>query len=545
MIAVVSLASLPACLASQPPPVRRVVGGRVRTGAWISPYAYEVFVRAELARVSGQLPRAIELSREAIASAPDDPFLLAHLADVLAEAGRLDAAADVLRRSLVEHPSSEALHLSQGDLRWRNGDPEGALRAYGEASRVAPRSDEGPRAMADALERLGRVGEAELVLARFVRRGRPTPALARARLRLAALRGDHETIAAALRSLGRSGGGRRSDLRALARGARLDDPALATTLYRFLVRNAPDDAALRIEALRFALDLGDTATIETLRSTTTALPATLEARALLAIGDPEAALRLLDEHLALPLPPSGAPADVDLLEARALRGRALMLAGRDREAIRALSSVQAGTAPYAVSRVTLADVLARVSGPPSAIASLRAASSAAPSDPDVTWALVRRVREAGDEAGAAALVAEVAGADRALVEARWADLIGDVPRAAAAWRRVSPDRVGLVERQRVLAERAAAEQRGREAAIRLERAAGWAPLDAPLAARAAEILWEHDPARATAVARDGLTIAGAHPLVLRRLEAIASRSVPRRSDGPPPLSARRRGPRSP
>ncbi|MBZ0115812.1 MAG: tetratricopeptide repeat protein, partial [Sandaracinaceae bacterium] len=123
--------------------VTRTVGGRVRTGPFVSPYAYEHFVRAELANIQGNL-RAAELEyRRARTGPTDDPLLIARLADVVDRLGREAEALALLDQGEALDPSAEAVWMARGRIAERHGHSDLAIEAYARAAAVAPGSEQG------------------------------------------------------------------------------------------------------------------------------------------------------------------------------------------------------------------------------------------------------------------------------------------------------------------------------------------------------------------------------------------------------------------
>lgn len=231
------------------PAVTRIVGGERREEHFVSPYAYEQFVRGELAAAEGDLPAAAAAFRRARAGPEDDPYVIARLADVLDRMGQRAEAQRVLDEGLALDPRSEAVYLTRGRIAERHGDEAAALAAYHRAEQSAPRSARAPLALARMLREHGDLGRSEAVLRRYLSRvGSKSPGALRALLELALVRRDREAAVRAARALlrvapARADVVRRTARMLLARG----DPVVAADLLDTLPRSeAP--VALRVRA---------------------------------------------------------------------------------------------------------------------------------------------------------------------------------------------------------------------------------------------------------------------------------------------------------
>jgi Tfp pilus assembly protein PilF len=130
------------------------------------------FGRAYAYSETGDLARAEEMYREALAVAPDDPRALVNLGMVLTKEGKLDEAEKALREALARDPG-------YGSFVWNNlalarlarGENEEALRFFQEALAVDPNDPDVYANAGNVLLSLGRLDEA---LARYdeaLRRG--------------------------------------------------------------------------------------------------------------------------------------------------------------------------------------------------------------------------------------------------------------------------------------------------------------------------------------------------------------------------------------
>jgi tetratricopeptide (TPR) repeat protein len=160
--------SASACQGRGPlPTVPRTLEGQTRTSSFVPPFAYEAYVRGELALAKGAFDEAAAQLELATAAPEEDPFLLSRLAYAQARAGQPREAEQSLEHALKLDPCSEAVFLTRGELSEQAGDLERAKQAYARASECAPQSTRGPLAHARVLERAGQPSEAVEVLSRF------------------------------------------------------------------------------------------------------------------------------------------------------------------------------------------------------------------------------------------------------------------------------------------------------------------------------------------------------------------------------------------
>ncbi len=168
--------------------ITRRVGGQEREGIFVSPFSYEHFVRGELAYLAGDLRLALEEYQLARAGPEDDPLLIARIAEVLDRLDRERDALAILEQGEALDPRSELVWLTRGRIHERHDRIEEAAHAYSRAASFAPRSEQGPIALAALLRAHGDPEEADAVLERYLERGQGAGA-ARARLALALERG--------------------------------------------------------------------------------------------------------------------------------------------------------------------------------------------------------------------------------------------------------------------------------------------------------------------------------------------------------------------
>lgn len=394
MRVVASLALLGACHPAVPSTVVRVMDGEPREGAFVSPYAYEHFLRAELAAARGDDASAAESYELARLGPSDDALVAARQAEALDRLGRIERADAVLAEAEALDPRSEAVALARSRIAERRGDIELALREAVRATELAPRSTEAWRRLAALLADTERATE---VLARL---GDDALAL-RARLAIAITRGDAREAEAALEALSRVAPIGRDELArtielALAEGRVM----LASHLAERLAEGPDGSVASAGSAADGAIASAGTAADGAVASAGSAAAA-LRARAWLAAG------RNVEAEGVLSL---GSPGAFGGPRAMA---ELWLAAGRpDRAAELAREALSLGDAR---ARVVLAEALVAL-GEPVAAAEEAARVPPEATDRDEAWAILRR---ALDDAGAAGLAAELgARAGTAAVESR-------------------------------------------------------------------------------------------------------------------------------
>lgn len=190
--------TLVACATPAAPAPRVPARQRTTAPRFASPYTYEWFVRAELARASGDLAAAIQAYRAALAGSEEDSYVLARLGSALDEAGDHAGALQVLNDAMERDSGSEAVWLARAELFERSGAVVDAFDALEHAAEVAPSSARGPLALAKLLERQGQSERAKAVLADYRKRLADVDAdVDRLDLDAALLTGDPEAVFAA------------------------------------------------------------------------------------------------------------------------------------------------------------------------------------------------------------------------------------------------------------------------------------------------------------------------------------------------------------
>jgi predicted TPR repeat methyltransferase len=114
-----------------------------------------------LARQSGDLPRALELSGRAVALQPDSPIFLAARGGALAEAGRLAEAVAALSRAVALRPADAMGRRNLGQALCALGRAAEALPYLRQAAALAPADAETLLALAHGLREAGEAGAAE------------------------------------------------------------------------------------------------------------------------------------------------------------------------------------------------------------------------------------------------------------------------------------------------------------------------------------------------------------------------------------------------
>jgi tetratricopeptide (TPR) repeat protein len=127
---------------------------------FVPPFAYEAYVRGELALAANEPERAVLQFELATAAPEEDAFLLSRLAEAQARSGDHEGA----RRSLAEaervDACQEEIWLTRGRWAEAAGDRAGAEAAYERARGCAPWSERAKLALYRALKAAGREAEA-------------------------------------------------------------------------------------------------------------------------------------------------------------------------------------------------------------------------------------------------------------------------------------------------------------------------------------------------------------------------------------------------
>ncbi|MBU8538513.1 methyltransferase domain-containing protein [Roseomonas tokyonensis] len=116
---------------------------------------------AVAARQGGDLPAALALSAEALASQPASPVFLANRGAILAEAGQLEPAIAALREALARRPADATTLRNLGQALCAAGQAAAALAPLRQAVQLAPQAPEPWLALAHALREAGEPGAAE------------------------------------------------------------------------------------------------------------------------------------------------------------------------------------------------------------------------------------------------------------------------------------------------------------------------------------------------------------------------------------------------
>lgn len=283
------VSALVACRAG-PYPVTRVMGGERRAGVFVSPYAYEHFVRAELAAAHGDDELAVNEYRLARAGSVDDAYVIARLAGALMRLLRLEEADAALAEGDVVDPESEAIAVARGDLYRMRSDDEAAVASYVRAAELAPSSDTPIFRLAALLESTGAAGRALEALA-----SGSSPARLRAALAIAVARRDAASAGRIAERLSRIAPVYAADIAEAAQLALTEGrPILALHLLRHPLLGENRLLPLRARAL-LAAGRSEEAEVLVVGSSDRAIPeATERASLLLAVGRADLALEIAE-----------------------------------------------------------------------------------------------------------------------------------------------------------------------------------------------------------------------------------------------------------
>lgn len=309
--------------------IERTLGGVVRPGPFVPPYAYEHYVRGELALASSDFGLAASEFELARSGADDDPLLCAREAIALHHSGDARGAARVIEEGLALDPRSEAVLLAAGTIAEAGGELDTALQHYEGALAAAPRSIIAIEALVSLLDRMGDPERAAHVLSRHADASRVEIAVT-----LALAEGEVDRAMRLFRLSERIS----RTLRVRTANALLEvrRPVLAAEVLAALGPDAPRTSEERRVRIATAAALRDDETAEALL----ALPLTgdveeelSDARAFLVLGRAERA-----EALAV-----SAAETAPSLEADIVLANALLADGRFSEAASLAASVPAGS----------------------------------------------------------------------------------------------------------------------------------------------------------------------------------------------------------
>ncbi len=225
-----------------PFPVTRALAGETVEGVYVSPYAYEHYIRGERAFELGRYEEAATEFELARTGPSDDVYVIARLAEAQSLLGNDRGAERTLAEGDRLAPESEALALARGSIAERAEDLPGALQHYRRAHRFAPRSVEPVLAQARVFSAMSRQAQAARVLRRYARDGdnrtEHRVEVARAELELAVTTGSGINEAAtALLELSPASA---EDLRRAARAALPSSPAVCAGLMELLEERERD-----------------------------------------------------------------------------------------------------------------------------------------------------------------------------------------------------------------------------------------------------------------------------------------------------------------
>jgi len=262
--------------------IPRTLGGQPRVGQFVPPFAYEAYVRGELALSRGDANAAIRAFELAAAAPDEDAYVLSRLAWAQSLGGDAKGAKQSLERAAQIDPCSEAVWTTRAKLAEREQDLPRARDAYAEAAHCAPRSALGPLGLARMLTALGERERAQTVLQTFAARV-DRPASYEAALELALSRGDAIAVAAALDGLSAVSTPALDTLsHAIEQALAMDRPWLAARLAEHTKPAIPPALAARV-----CLACGDVACAQAklAMATTEALGGSVQAAELLVAAE--------------------------------------------------------------------------------------------------------------------------------------------------------------------------------------------------------------------------------------------------------------------
>ena len=178
-------------------PMARVMDGETHQGIFVSPYAYEHFMRAELAVAAGDDTGALREYALARTGPADDAFLIARLAATHLRLHQHGIVRRLLEEGSALDATSEPLALVAGDLALADQEWSRAVDHYERAHGHAPHSDAPIQRLAVLLDQTPFAVDA----LRRITDGSERPPALRARLAAAIHANDAEMAAQAALSL--------------------------------------------------------------------------------------------------------------------------------------------------------------------------------------------------------------------------------------------------------------------------------------------------------------------------------------------------------
>ena len=195
VLLVLLLLPLVAGCRAQPPPTMRVINGKAQPSRYVSPNAYEHYVRYQVALDRGHLQKAVTELQQALIFDARSPYLNTLLAGLLARYKLYDEAHEYLAKALEYRPGYPDALLMQAKLYWHQQQRAKAEAILSGCVRTSPGFAGCYLTYAELLDRAGQPRRARKVLAKMVRRAR-RPADGHSRLALLCLRLVDYTCAA-------------------------------------------------------------------------------------------------------------------------------------------------------------------------------------------------------------------------------------------------------------------------------------------------------------------------------------------------------------
>lgn len=317
-------------------------------------YAYEWFLKGEVAAAKGAHEESAIALETALAAPTDDALVLSKLAieyDRSGESRRADRTLAVASRL---HPRSMEVAFAEGEILKARGATEAAMAAFQRARRLDPRAEAPVVAIAQLLDDSGRALRAQGLLREYVETCAFEESVHARRLWLQMARrdADAEGLALALSAAGKTNGQEAAQI-ALGR----DQPAAAARILSGRLSNT-EERTLWIRAMLRSGRVDEALELMSTRDSETFGGRAAHAELLMAAGQFDRALELLD-------------AEPDSPRVQYLRGHARLRMDDYLGAIRLLASVPEGSADFEAARVDLADGLLALARPGASAESLQ------------------------------------------------------------------------------------------------------------------------------------------------------------------------------
>ena len=152
------------------PPTVRIVDGKPNTSRYVSPGAYQHFLRYRIAMNRGHFQAAVQELQQALSFDAESPYLHTQLADLLARYKMYEEAHEHLSKALELRPGFPDALALQGKVFWQQKKKRKAAASFRRCIRQNPRYARCYLAQATLLQRVQQYQKARAVLQHLVNR---------------------------------------------------------------------------------------------------------------------------------------------------------------------------------------------------------------------------------------------------------------------------------------------------------------------------------------------------------------------------------------